>query len=373
MAHDSNDFEALARRYWDMWGDAARTATPGAGGFGAMGSMGSMGGLQGFRDAMDGWTRNVGAGSSGANDVLGHFNRQNQNWYGQMQQVAAQFAGQPHSARDVAEAWRKLIGGNGNGNELFQSLFDGMQGPGMQQLQQWSDAAAPWLQSMHKEAATTLGMPTFGFAREHQERLQGLARAQLDWQQALGAYHALLGKVSQDAFSRFESKLIDREEPGRQIGSVRALFDLWVDAAEEAYAETALSVDYRHAYGTLVNAQMRLRNAMQSIMEQNASMAGLPGRAELDSAHRKIAELERLVRRIQRKADADDDAASPPPMGKAAAKPASSPKSAANKAVAKKAIAKKAIAKKIAKPAAKKTARSVKTSAKPVAANRRKR
>ncbi|HSD17793.1 MAG TPA: class III poly(R)-hydroxyalkanoic acid synthase subunit PhaE [Thermomonas sp.] len=326
MAQDSNDFEALARQYWDMWGDAARAATPGAGGFG---SMGSMDGLQGFRDAMDGWTRNVGAGSSGANDALAHFNRQSQHWYGQMQQVAAQFAGQNHSARDVAEAWRKLIGGNGS--ELFQSLFDGMQGPGMQQLQQWSDAAAPWLQSMHKEAATTLGMPTFGFAREHQERLQGVGRAQLDWQQALGAYHALLGKVSQDAFSRFEAKLIDREEPGRQIGSVRALFDLWVDAAEEAYAETALSVEYRHAYGTLVNAQMRLRNAMQAIMEQAATSAGLPGRAELDSAHRKIAELERLVRRIQRNAEAGEQAASPPPKRRVA------PKAAAKKAAAKKA------------------------------------
>ena len=363
MAHDSNDFEALARRYWDMWGDAARTATPGAGGFGAMGSMG---GLQGFRDAMDGWTRNVGAGSSGANDVLGHFNRQSQHWYGQMQQVAAQFAGQQHSARDVADAWRKLIGGNGN--ELFQNLFDGMQGPGMQQLQQWSDAAAPWLQSMHKEAATTLGMPTFGFAREHQERLQGLGRAQLDWQQALGAYHALLGKVSQDAFSRFVGKLIDREEPGRRIGSVRALFDVWVDAAEEAYAETALSVEYRHAYGTLVNTQMRLRNAMQSIIEQNATSVGLPGRAELDSAHRKIAELERLVRRIQRNAEADDDAASPLALRRAASKPA-----AKAKPVVQAATKAKPPAKKLAKPAAKKPARSVKTSAKPVAANRRKR
>src|SRR6187549_1738128 len=145
MAHDSNDFEALASQYWNMWGDAARTATPGAAGFG---SKDSMGGLQGFRDAMDGWTRNVGAGSSGANDALSHFNRQSQHWYGQMQQVAAQFAGQNHSARDVAEAWRNLVGGNGS--ELFQSLFDGMQGPGMQQLQQWSDAAAPWLQSMQK-------------------------------------------------------------------------------------------------------------------------------------------------------------------------------------------------------------------------------
>ena len=359
MAYDSNDFEALARQYWGMWGDAARTATPGAGGFG---SMGSMGGLQGFRDAMDGWTRNVGAGSSGANDVLGHFNRQSQHWYGQMQQVAAQFAGQNHNARDVAEAWRKLIGGNGS--ELFQSLFDGMQGPGLQQLQQWSDAAAPWLQSMNKEAATTLGMPTFGFAREHQERLQGLGRAQLDWQQALGAYHALLGKVSQDAFSRFESKLIDREEPGRQVGSVRALFDLWVDAAEEAYAESALSLEYRHAYGTLVNAQMRMRNAMQSIMEQNATSAGLPGRAELDSAHRKIAELERLVRRIQRNAEAGDEAASAPPVRNATPKPAAKAKPAARP---------KPAAKKVAKPAAKKQASAVKPARKTAPATRRKR
>lgn len=355
MAQDSNDFEALARQYWGMWGDAARTATPGSGGFGAMGSMG---GLQGFRDAMDGWTRNVGAGSSGANDVLAHFNRQSQNWYGQMQQVAAQFAGQNHNARDVAEAWRKLIGGNGS--ELFQTLFDGMQGPGMQQLQQWSDAAAPFLQSMHKEASSTLGMPAFGFAREHQERLQGLARSQLDWQQALSGYHALLGKVSQDAFSRFESKLIDREEPGRQIGSVRALFDLWVDAAEEAYAETALSLEYRHAYGTLVNAQMRMRNAMQLIMEQNATSAGLPGRSELDSAHRKIAELERLVRRIQRNAESDDEATSPPPVRSTAPKPASKPKPAAKQAA------------RAAKPAAKKRAIPVKP-AKAAPANRRKR
>jgi class III poly(R)-hydroxyalkanoic acid synthase PhaE subunit len=161
-----------------------------------------------------------------------------------------------------------------------------------------------------------------------------LGRAQLDWQQALSAYHALLGKVSQDAFSRFESKLIDREEPGRQIGSVRVLFDLWVDAAEEAYAEAALSVEYRHVYGTLVNTQMRMRNAMQSIIEQNATSAGLPGRSELDSAHRKIAELERLVRRIQRNAEAGEEAASPPPVRrplKPAAKAKPATKSAAKK------------------------------------------
>src|SRR5690606_33293613 len=122
-----------------------------------------------------------------------------------------------------------------------------------------------------------------GFAREHQERLQAQAKAGLRWQDALAAYNALMAKVSQDAFDRFESKLAEREEPGRQIGSVRALFDLWVDAAEEAYAEAALSADYRKAYGELVNAQMQLRATTQAIAEQVANLLGLPGRTELDS------------------------------------------------------------------------------------------
>jgi hypothetical protein len=118
-----------------------------------------------------------------------------------------------------------------------------------------------------------------------------------------------------------------------------------VDAAEEAYAEFALSADYRHAYGELVNAQMRLRADVQAIAEQAANLLGMPSRTELDSAHRKVAELERQLRRLQRKADDGEPVAAP---AKAAAKPA--PKPAPKPKPASK------VAKKTAKPAAKKTA-----------------
>ena len=167
-------------------------------------------------------------------------------------------------------------------------------------------------------------MPAFGFAREHQERLQAQAQAQLRWQDALSAYNTLMATTSQDAYARFESKLAEREEPGRQLGSVRALFDLWVDAAEEAYADTALSTEYRKAYGELVNAQMQLRATTQAIAEQTANILGMPSRTELDSAHRKIAELERQLRRMQRKADGGDAAPAP----KQASKPAPARKAA---------------------------------------------
>ncbi len=335
----ANDFEALARQYWGMWGDALRGASP----------QEALPGMEGFRDALGAWTRAAGGGQGGFDDVLGHFKGQSGNWFAQMQQVAAQFAGREHSAQDVAKAWQRALGGN-----PFRGLFDGMRGPGMEGLEQWSEAAAPWLNGLRSEAASTLGMPAFGFAREHQERAQALAQAQLRWQDALAAYNAMMAATSQDAYARFESKLAQREAPGLQIGSVRALFDLWVDAAEEAYAVTALSPDYRKAYGELVNAQMQLRASAQAIAEQAAGMLGMPSRTELDSAHRKIAELERELRRMQRKADDDAFVASPakpaskPKPAKKAAKPVAR-KPAAKQAAASKAAAKKALKKPVAR------------------------
>ena len=341
---DGGDFEALARRYWGMWGDAMR------------GAGGATPALDGYRDALDTWVRAASGGRPAFDGVLENFNRQGKAWLAQMQQVAVQFAGREHSAHDIAAAWRNALGPASN---PFADLFKGMDGAGMLPLGQWQGGAESWLQGLRSEAGTLLGLPTFGFAREHQERLQAVGQAQLRWQEAFARYNLLMADTGQDAFARFETKLAEREEPGRQLGSVRALFDLWVDAAEEAYAQTALSTDYRHAYGELVNAQMQLRASQQAIAEQAANALGLPGRTELDSAHRKIAELERQLRRLQRQ----DDAATSASPAQAAAVPA---KPAARKAAAPKPAARKAAKAPAKKPATKAAGKAAtKTTTKP--------
>ena len=345
----SNDFEGLARQYWGMWGDAMRGAAPQ--------SAADMG-MRGFQDAIKAWTGQAGGSGMGFENVLGHFGRQNGDWFAQMQQVAAQFAGRDSSARDIANAWQHALGGAGA--NPFEALFGGMRGKGLEGFEQWSEAAKPWLQGMRSEAMTALDMPTFGFTREHQEHLQALAKAQLQFQDTMSAYNTLMGKVSKEAYSRFETKLAEREEPGRQISSARALFDLWVDAAEEAYAEAALSPEYRKIYGAMVNAQMTLRSCVQGMTEQAAGSMGLPGRTEVDSAHRKIAELERQLRRMQRKADDAAPAKSAATVATAERKPAPAPVKkpvkAASKPVAKKAV--KKVASKTVKPAPSKPAKS---------------
>lgn len=340
MADDRSgaDFAALARQYWAAWGDALRDAG------------GASPAVEGYRDALDSWVQAAAGGSAAFGGVLESVNRQGKAWLAQMQQVAAQFAGRDHSAQDIAGAWRNALGPAGN---PFADLFGSMEGTGMLALAQWQGAVQPLLQGMRAEASGMLGLPAFGFTREHQERLQALGQAQLRWQEAFARYNLLMADTGQAAFAIFESRLAEREEPSRQLTSVRALFDLWVDAAEEAYAKTALSAEYRHAYGELVNAQMQLRASQQAIMEQAASAMGLPGRTELDGAYRRLADLERQLRRLQRQGEAAAPASSAPTPAAAAPEPLKAKPAASGPAPAKPAPATGTAAKAARKPAAK--------------------
>lgn len=223
-------------------------------------------------------------------------------WFAQMQRLAAQFAGRDASAADIASAWKQMLGGHAS--QAFTDVFASMSRPGAQGLEQWIAQIQPFLRLLQTvqapaDAQAWMGLPTFGFAREHQARWQQLALAQVEHQDRNRAFAELMGEAAQQAFVAFERKLGERSAPGRQLESTRALFDLWIDAAEEAYAEIALSPRFREAYGALVDSQMRLRAAVQREVELAGELLGTPTRTEVDAAHRKIVQLEREVRRLR--------------------------------------------------------------------------
>ncbi|QNP40897.1 class III poly(R)-hydroxyalkanoic acid synthase subunit PhaE [Lysobacter solisilvae (ex Woo and Kim 2020)] len=291
MASGFDDFEQLARQYWGAWGEAMRA-----------GAAPAQPAMPNWNDAL-GWWSQLAKGAaaanpmSGADDAVNRFNSQAQQWLGQMQQLAAQFAGTNAQPADIAAAWQRMLGANGS--NAFAQMFQGMPGPGQYGVDQWMEQMAPLLQSMQRDGRSWLGLPAFGFAREHQERWQALAQAQLDYQEKSNAYNALMGEATQAAFRRFEDKLAERSEPGRQLTSARALFDLWIDAAEDAYAEIALSPRFRETYGDFLNAQMKVRAGLQGEVEQYCNQLGIPTRTEIDAAHRKIVQLERELRRVR--------------------------------------------------------------------------
>jgi class III poly(R)-hydroxyalkanoic acid synthase PhaE subunit len=282
--NDSTGFDAGLKRAWEAWQQAV--------GQGAAGAPDAFPWQEGIAQ----WTRLVSTGAAPQVHELGaRFQQQAGDWLGTMQQVAARFAGRDSSAAEVAGAWRDAV--EGQGDAMVRWMLDAARGGNALGDQPWIRDFVHALQSGHGEGGW-LNAPTFGPAREHQARWQALLRAQQEHQARMEAYVGSIRGVLDDAFHRFEAKLADHEAPGSQLTSARAMFDLWIDAAEEAYATVAMSEDFQRIYADLANTQMRLRAATQHELERACELMGVPTRTEMDAAHRRIAELERWMRRM---------------------------------------------------------------------------
>lgn len=314
---------ADAQRYWQAWADAVKTG----------GGPGGAKAPQDWSQAM-GWWRSV-LGERVPADAQGPVDRASgpaADWLGLMQQVAARFAGRDTSSAEVAGAWREAV--EGQREQLLQWTLGALRGGVAGGFDPWLQQAAQALEQWQRDSAPWLDMPAFGLGRNHQSRWQSLGRLQQDYQARSQAYLEQLRAALDKAFGVFEAKLSEHEASGSQLTSARAMFDLWIEAAEEAYAAAALSEEFGRIYGDFANAHMRLRAALQREAEEAASQYGLPTRSEMDAAHRRIAELERSVRRLLAAQAAGQGApvAKATPAPKAGPKPAPKPTETARSA-----------------------------------------
>lgn len=262
-----------------------------------------------------------------------------------MQAAASGGAAQP--ATDWRQQLQQMFGG---ASQPFAQAFGSIDSTGaegfMRQWQSWMQAARHGgfgdLPGAHGPT------PAFGLNREQQMQQQALATAWLESVQATARYQELIQRANTQGMQRLQQKLL---EPGRQVDSLKALYDLWVDASEEAYAEIALSEEFRDVYGEMVNTQMRARQLQQQQTEQICQQLGVPTRSEVSSLGERLQALRREFRASQAGASTDHadeimalrrevaalkrQSAELPAQGPAKKKLAAKPAAVANKAPAK--------------------------------------
>ncbi|HEY2346271.1 MAG TPA: class III poly(R)-hydroxyalkanoic acid synthase subunit PhaE [Xanthomonadaceae bacterium] len=317
----TKDFEALSRQYWNAWSEMARQA-----------GTGHAQPMSGWKEAIELWAPWAKDGRAQTDDTISRMNALTGEWFGKMQDLAKTLAGQGASPADIAAEWKRALGIE---NNPFAGMFQNMSGPDAHGIDQWMQQTGPWLDAMRGQWGSMFNLPAFGLAREHQERWQALGKAQMEYQQAMNGYNAQLMECGQRAFAKFEDKLAERSEPGRQIDSARGLFDLWIDAAEEAWGEIAMTAEFRKAYGDLVNAQSRMRAGVQGEVERATSQFGMPTRTEVNSSHRKVTQLERELRELKQRLAALESANGKPAPA-ARVEPAAKLAAAAKKPAARK-------------------------------------
>ena len=286
-----HDWQALQKQYWNAWSDATRQATGQA-----------PASATPWHEGLEQWSRMFSASgkqSETAERLMGSA----KNYVALMQSMLAAATGK-NAATDPMSAWSEALrnGFNMPGidpalmNNPLAAMLKGIGGEGARGLTELSQSFAPFLAQAKQEGMSWLQSPAFGYAREHQEHYQKMMVAFVDYQEAMKQYNALILKSSARSFDIFESKLAERSEPGRQIDSLRGLYDVWVDAAEEAYAEIALSEEFRKVYADVVNTQMRVRAQIQAEVERIGVDLGMPTRTELNSVHKRMHDLRREVR-----------------------------------------------------------------------------
>jgi len=146
---------------------------------------------------------------------------------------------------------------------------------------------------IHEHMDQFLSIPAVGYMREWQEQTQDGVRLTMDYQEALQEYVHAHGRLGVDALERLAAKIIERAEQGREINTLREVYDLWVDCGEEAYSAFVFTEEYADIYARLVNALMALKHHNQTTVDEVAGSLNLPTHQGITTLQRRQQEFRR--------------------------------------------------------------------------------
>jgi hypothetical protein len=135
--------------------------------------------------------------------------------------------------------------------------------------------------------------PALGPMREQQLRWQRTLEAFGRMTDAQHRLQRLWGDALREAAETFIARV--RAAPAGVLDAQRlqALYDQWIDCAEQAYARVAHGEAFAEALADSVNAASAWRRGLQDSLEHWAGLLDLPTRSEINTILGRLRELER--------------------------------------------------------------------------------
>ncbi|TVP90389.1 MAG: class III poly(R)-hydroxyalkanoic acid synthase subunit PhaE [Thioalkalivibrio sp.] len=291
------------RRYWDAWMDMTRRGME-AGGPGQATPQNP------WTDAMEQWLKTVApAAPNPANDLLEQMVNVGKGYFSMVEGL---YKGAPAGDMpEMIEKWTNMMteafqGGGANMNpfaqlagksgrkgmafwdlpfdNLSRTLSGSMPIPG--DFMKAFETGKPT--DLRDQLEGFLSAPAIGYGRESQEQHQELGRLMLDYEKAMGEYQAGFANLGQRSLESFQKRMQTAAEEGKTINSVREVFNIWVDACEEAYAEYAMSEDYARRYGRMVNALMAVKKQGARLVDEWLEAMNIPTASEIATLQRRL-------------------------------------------------------------------------------------
>ena len=138
-----------------------------------------------------------------------------------------------------------------------------------------------------------LSIPGVGYTRESQEQIQEGIRLWNLYQKTGNEYNNAMNKVGIDALEAMRLKIIAMAEQGKEINSLREIYDLWVDCNEEAYAAYVYTDEFSELYGRLTNALMAVKHHGRNYVDEALSAFNMPTRRSMNTIQKRQQEIRR--------------------------------------------------------------------------------
>jgi polyhydroxyalkanoate synthesis regulator phasin len=87
------------------------------------------------------------------------------------------------------------------------------------------------------------------------------------------------------------------------VNSVRQVYNIWVDACEEVYAEYAMSDAYAKRYGEMVNALMAVKQQGARLVDEWLEAMNMPTRSEIGGLQRRLHDSRSDYRKLSSEAE----------------------------------------------------------------------
>jgi class III poly(R)-hydroxyalkanoic acid synthase PhaE subunit len=136
-----------------------------------------------------------------------------------------------------------------------------------------------------------LSIPGVGYTRESQEQFQKGIRLWGEYQKTSYEYITAMNKVGVNALESMRIRILEMPAQGKQISSLREIYDLWVDCNEETYAAYAYTDEFSDLYGRLTNALMALKKHGRNIVDETLGALNMPTRKGMNTVQRRQHEL----------------------------------------------------------------------------------
>lgn len=297
------------KQFWEAWGNMSRAAmnnNPGA--------------MPGWSDGLDLWWKTVApATPEQSRQMFERFVEQGKQFFQFNENFLNTFKTMgPQAGGDWQKFWdqtlenlrRHMTGSMPFGQADLQGMWN-------QPLQQWQRMASmfgafpgaegfkfpsggfpemPGADSLHQHMNKLLATPGVGYTREWQEQAQVLARLWMEYQQAYRDYAEIFNRVAYNTVQRLQAKLMSLTGSENPVSTLREVYDMWVDCAEDAYAEMVNTEEYADVNARMVNALMAWKQQGRRMLDETLGMMNLPTRRELDSVHKRLHELRKQSR-----------------------------------------------------------------------------